>query len=69
LFELIDEGTAGVLTLEIERSIQYNEPRVKLIEVYTEPEPDLNQFTVTIKYQIVGYDTVFEVKQILAPTR
>lgn len=69
LFELIDEGTAGLITLEIERSIKYNEPRVKLLNVTTEAYPDQNQFVVTVKYRIIGYDTVFEFSQILEPTR
>lgn len=69
LFELADQGTAGIITLEIERTIQYNEPRVQLLDVYTEVQEDLNQFMVTIKYKIIGYDTIFEVKQILTPTR
>ena len=30
LFDVVDEGTAGLLKLEIERAINYNEPRVSL---------------------------------------
>ncbi|AEC52950.1 T4-like baseplate wedge [Synechococcus phage S-CRM01] len=69
LFENIDQGTAGVLSLEIERTIRYNEPRVKLIDVQVDADEDRNSLSVTIKYQIVGYDTIFEVKEILKPTR
>lgn len=69
LFELVDPGTEGILSLEIERTIRYNEPRVRLIDVDVEAESDQNQLVVTIKYQIIGYDTIFEVKEILKPTR
>ena len=69
LFELIDQGTEGILALEIERTIQYNEPRVKLLNVVVEAQEEDYQLLVTITYQIVSYDTVFEVKEILKPTR
>lgn len=69
LFELIDRGTEGILTLEIERTIQYNEPRVKLLDVVAEAQQEEHQLMVTITYQIVGYDTIFEVKEILRATR
>lgn len=69
LFELFDEGTAGMITLEIERTLSYNEPRIKVIDVHTELQIDQNQFQVTIKYQIVGYEQVFTVSQILRPNR
>lgn len=69
LFELIDQGTEGILALEIERTIQYNEPRVKLLDVVVEAQEEDYQLLVTITYQIVGYDTVFEVKEILKATR
>lgn len=69
LFDLMDEGTAGMITLEVERTLEYNEPRIRVIDVYTEAQPDQNQFQCTIKYQIVGYDEIFTVRQILTPTR
>lgn len=69
LFELVDQGTEGILALEIERTIQYNEPRVKLLDVVVETQEDQYQLLVTITYQIVGYETVFEVKEILKTTR
>ena len=69
LFELIDDGTAGILNNEIKRSIEYNEPRVKLLSVDVEAQPNLHQFFVNVTYQIVGYEQVFSVDQILSPTR
>lgn len=69
LFELMDTGTEGVLMLEIKRTIEYNEPRVKLIDVVVEAQLEQNQLLVTIDYQIIGYDTIYKVREILKPTR
>jgi phage baseplate assembly protein W len=69
LFEIADEGMAGLLNTEIERSITYGEPRVKLISVSTEVLYDSNTYTVNIEYQIVGYEEVNTVNFTLSPTR
>jgi len=69
LFELIDEGTAGLIYLEIERTIKYNEPRVELLDLSVEPRLEENGFMVTITYKIVGYENVFKYDQLLTPTR
>lgn len=69
LFELVDESTAGLITLEVRRAISYNEPRVKVISVITNVLLDSNAFECLISYQIIGYDNVFEVSYILSPTR
>ena len=69
LFDLIDVGTAGLLKLEIERAIKYNEPRAELQNVEVIPNSAANQFDIRIEYKIVGYDQVFTVTHILRPTR
>ena len=92
LFDVVDYGSAGLLKLEIERAINYNEPRVALTSlsqirgyynlqnglinrnhqdeaVYVEPQPERNQFYVSITYEIVGTDKIQFVEQILTPTR
>ena len=69
LFDLIDSGTAGILTMEIERAIKFGEPRVELQHVIVDPRPDQNHFMVTVVYKIVGFEQVFTVNQILQPTR
>ena len=69
LFDLIDAGTAGILTMEIERAIKFGEPRVELQHVIVDPRPDQNHFMVTVVYKIVGFEQVFTVNQILQPTR
>ena len=69
LFDLVDVGTAGLLKLEIERAINFNEPRVELQEVVVDANPEANNFTVTVRYKIIGYDEVFTVTHLLRPTR
>ena len=69
LFDIVDEGTAGLLNLEIRRAIQFNEPRVEIQEVVITPKPDENEFACRIDYKIVGYEQVFVVEEILTPTR
>ena len=69
LFDLIDTGTAGILTIEIERAIKFGEPRVELQRVLVDPRPDQNHFMVTVVYKIIGFEEVFTVNQILQPTR
>jgi len=69
LFELMDEGTAGLMTLEIQRAIQLHEPRVELESVIVEVQPELEQFVANITYKIKGYEQIFNVSHILRPTR
>lgn len=69
LFDIIDEGTAGLIHMEIERTIKFNEPRVKLLRLIVDPRPAQNEFMVTMVYKIVGYEQTFTVEQVLEPTR
>ena len=69
LFDVIDLGTAGLLKMEIDRAVRFNEPRVNLRSVDVDPRPDQNEFMVTIRYNIVGSETVFTVEEVLQPTR
>ena len=69
LFDVIDLGTSAVLTLEIERTIKFNEPRVELIEVDVDPQPAENHFMVNVTYKIIGYDQIYNFRTILEPTR
>ena len=69
LFDLIDMGTAGLLQMEIERSIKFGEPRVDLQTVIVDPRPDQNNFMVTVYFKIFGYEEVYKFDQILEPTR
>jgi hypothetical protein len=68
LFEFIDTSTSLLIELEITRAVNYNEPRVELIDVSVSPNPDANQFQMKLKYKIIGYDKVVEINDILTPT-
>ena len=69
LFEMCDDFTSRLLEDEIKRAIMYNEPRADLEFVQVRPDPESNQFLVTVKYKIVGTENIFTVDQILTPTR
>ena len=69
MFEIIDDGTAGLIDLEIRRSIQYNEPRVELIDLKVTPRAEQHDFSCRIEYKIVGYERTYLVDQILRATR
>jgi len=69
MFDMCDEPTAGLIRDEIQRTISYNEPRVTTEEIFVKAEPESNQFVVTVKYKIIGYDQIFTTTQILTPTR
>ena len=69
LFDFIDEGTAGLLTEEIKRTVKFNEPRAKILSVEVNPRIDQNAFECTIIYNIIGYEQDFEFNELLTPTR
>ena len=69
LFDSVDDGTANLLRLEIERTIVYADPRADLQEVTVEAQPDQNQFACNITYKIVGSEQLIVMQQILTPTR
>lgn len=69
LFDFIDDGTAGLIDLEIRRAIGFNEPRVELTDVVVEAQAGEHQFAVRIEYTIVGSERVYQVEHILRPTR
>ena len=69
LFEFCDVVTAEQIRNEIIRTINYNEPRVKIVKVRVTPQADQNNFVVYIEFKIVGYERVFTIDEILTPTR
>ncbi len=70
LFENIDFFTAKSLRDEIEIVIKNNEPRVLLTNVKVDPNYDLGQMDVTVKYNIIGIDAQTQDLQfVLLPTR
>ena len=56
LFEVVDEVSTIAIRDEIRSSIINYEPRVSLLDVLVNPNPDEKEMNVTIKYEIVGID-------------
>ena len=56
LFGFVDFGTANEIQEQIKTSVENFEPRVDNVRVEVDPQPDLNQFEVTIIYDIVGQE-------------
>ena len=56
LFDFVDFGTANVIQGQIKTSINNFEPRVNNVRVEVDPQPDLNQFEITVIYDIVGQE-------------
>ena len=56
LFDFVDFGTANVIQDQIKTSVNNFEPRVNNVRVEVDPQPDLNQFEVTVIYDIVGLE-------------
>ena len=56
LFELMDAGSASVITSEIRNTIDNFEPRVELIDVEVTPYYDSHAYDILIVYNIVGIE-------------
>ena len=56
LFENFTPLTVTVMEDQIRTTISNYEPRVNLLDVLVNPNPDDNDMNVTIKYEIVGID-------------
>ena len=69
MFDPVDFGTSGLLELDIERAIKFNEPRVEVIDVRVAPYDSQNLYEVDIEYKIVGTEQIYVVSQILTATR
>ena len=54
LFGFCDVATGSVLARDIKSLLAMWEPRVDNIIVEADPRPDLNEFEITISYEIVG---------------
>jgi Phage baseplate assembly protein W len=69
MFDPVDFATSGLLELDIERAIRFNEPRVEVINVFVRPYDDQLLYEVDIEYKIVGTEQIYIVSQILTATR
>ena len=56
LFDFVDSGTAVIIQDQIKNSVENFEPRVDNDRFEVDPFPDLNQFEVTVFYDIVGQE-------------
>jgi phage baseplate assembly protein W len=56
LFDFVDYGTASVIRDQIAEVISNYEPRVNNVVVQVDPKPDLNEFEVTITFDIIGQE-------------
>ena len=56
LFELIDFGTADLIEQQILTSLENYEPRIERVQVEVDPQPDRNEFNVTVIYDIIGQE-------------
>ena len=54
LFGFCDVATGGIIAREVESIIGLYEPRVANVKVNARPNPDDNEFELTINYEIVG---------------
>ena len=70
LFEVVDEVSTISIRDEIRSSIINYEPRVNLLNVSVNPNPDENEMNVSVKYEIVGIDIPpQQLDFVLLPTR
>lgn len=70
LFENIDDISASIIKDEIKNTINNYEPRVRLLNVFVDPDFDNYQFNVKIEYQIIGIDVLpQQLSFALQPTR
>lgn len=56
LFDFVDFGTASVIKDQILNTISNYEPRVRNVNVEVLPRPDLNEFEVTVIFDIIGQE-------------
>ena len=56
LFEIVDFGTADLIEQQILVALENYEPRVERVQVEVDPQPDRNEFNVTVIYEIIGQE-------------
>ena len=55
-FEFVDFGSASVIEKQIQTTLDNFEPRIDNVSIEVLPKPDLNDFEVTIFFDIVGQE-------------
>ena len=56
LFDFVDYGTASIIETQIKTTIRNFEPRVTNVNVSVSPNPDSNEFEVTVIFDIIGQE-------------
>ena len=54
LFDFVDFGTASNIQAQIEIAVDNFEPRLNNVRVLVDPQPDLNEFEITVFFDIIG---------------
>ncbi len=54
LFDILDFATAATITDEIYTLVDQYERRVRLVDVVTTPNFDINAYEIQIEYEIIG---------------
>ena len=67
LFENFSETMAPIIEKEVERTIEFGEPRAEIEFVNVEQRDDQNELRVMVQYRVVGYDEFFFAEVILGP--
>jgi len=56
LFDFVDFGTASNIQSQIEIALDNYEERINDVIVEVDPQPDLNSFEITVRYDIIGQE-------------
>ena len=56
LFDFVDFGNASVIQNQIEITLENFEPRIDNVTVEVLPRPDMNEFEITVFFDIVGQE-------------
>ena len=56
LFDFVDFGTASAIQNQIEITLENFEPRIDNVSIEVIPRPDLNEFEVTVFFDIIGQE-------------
>lgn len=54
LFEPLDYGTAAMVSAEVENTLTFYEPRIKVLSVNAVPNFDENGFDIELFFEIIG---------------
>lgn len=69
LFDICDRITSDLIESEVRRTIDFSEPRVTIKELNVVPKPDQNAYNLHMTFEIIGYDNLYTIDDILTATR